>query len=277
MLDLSSPRNRASPAIVGSRSRRMPSSRACVADRSCSAAIAVMLAWIVNDSRTRMLTRPASSLSMPPILVDFSSRRQLYLFAIPTSVKLTKREIMHAALVTEFGQPPHYATIDPPVPADGEVLVDVLAAGLHPRVRSGAAGAHYASSKVLPLVPGVDGVGRTPDGQRVYFLTLDTAHGSMAEQTLARPGRVLPLPDGADDVIIAAGINPAMSSWVPLRHRVHLQPGQGVLVLGATGIAGRMAVQIARHFGASRVVGLGRDPVRLAALTSLGAAAVLPL
>jgi NADPH:quinone reductase-like Zn-dependent oxidoreductase len=184
---------------------------------------------------------------------------------------------MHAALVTEFGQPPHYATIDPPVPADDEVVVDVLAAGLHPRVRSGAAGAHYTSTKVLPLVPGVDGVGRTPDGRRVYFLTLDTAHGSMAEQTLVRPGRALPVPDGADDVAIAAGINPAMSSWVPLRHRVHLQPGQGVLVLGATGTAGRMAIQIARHLGAGRVVGLGRDPHRLATLTSLGADAALPL
>jgi NADPH:quinone reductase-like Zn-dependent oxidoreductase len=184
---------------------------------------------------------------------------------------------MHAALVTEFGQPPHYATIDPPVPTDGEIVVDVLAAALHPRVRSGAAGIHYADARDLPLIPGVDGVGRTPDGQRVYFLTLDTAHGSMAEQTLVRPGRSLPLPDGADDVTVAAGINPAMSSWVPLRHRVHLRPGQGVLVLGATGTAGRMAVQIARHLGAGRVVGLGRDPGRLATLASLGADAAQPL
>jgi NADPH:quinone reductase-like Zn-dependent oxidoreductase len=189
---------------------------------------------------------------------------------------------MHAALVTEFGQPPHYATIDPPVPADGEVVVDVLAAGLHPRVRSGAAGKHYASAKLLPAVPGVDGVGLLPDGQRVYFLTLDSKHGSMAEQTLARPARCIPLPaasqnSSADDVTIAAAINPAMSSWVSLRHRAKLQPGQGVLVLGATGIAGRLAIQVARHFGASRVVGLGRDPKRLAALAELGADAALPL
>jgi NADPH:quinone reductase-like Zn-dependent oxidoreductase len=184
---------------------------------------------------------------------------------------------MHAALVTEFGQPPRYASIDPPVPTNGEVVVDVLAAALHPRVRSGAAGLHYADAKVLPLVPGVDGVGRTPDRQRVYFLALDTAHGSMAEQTLVRPGRALPVPDGAEDVTIAAGINPAMSSWIPLRHRVHLQSGQGVLVLGATGTAGRMAIQIARHLGAGRVIGLGRDPKRLATLTSLGADAACPL
>jgi NADPH:quinone reductase-like Zn-dependent oxidoreductase len=184
---------------------------------------------------------------------------------------------MHAALVTDFGQPPHYATIDPPVPADGETVLDVLAAGLHPRARSGAAGSHYTSDRVLPLVPGVDGVGLLPDGQRVYFLTLDTEHGSMAEQTLARPGRCLPLPSGADPVTIAAAVNPAMSSWVALRRRVHLQPGQGVLVLGATGSAGQMAVQIARHLGAGRVVGLGRDERRLSALTALGADAALPL
>jgi NADPH:quinone reductase-like Zn-dependent oxidoreductase len=158
-----------------------------------------------------------------------------------------------------------------------EVVVDVLAAGLHPRVRSGASGSHYASGTVLPLVPGIDGVGRLTDGQRVYFLALDAVHGSMAEQAVVRRVLCFPLPDQADDVMVAAGMNPAMSSWVPLRHRVQLQSGQEVLVLGATGSAGRMAVQIAKRLGAGRVVGVGRDPERLAELGALGADSTVSL
>jgi NADPH:quinone reductase-like Zn-dependent oxidoreductase len=185
---------------------------------------------------------------------------------------------MHAALVTSFGQPPSYQSIDPPQASrPGQVVVDVLAAALHPRVRSGAAGKHYASGDSLPMVPGIDGVGRLPDGQRAYFLTFGSDHGSMAEQTVVQRDLCFPMPSGADDVTVAAGVNPAMSSWVALRCRAGLQPGQEVLVLGATGSAGRIAVQVARHLGAARVVGIGRDPQRLAELDKLGADAAVPL
>jgi NADPH:quinone reductase-like Zn-dependent oxidoreductase len=89
--------------------------------------------------------------------------------------------------------------------------------------------------------------------------------------------RAVELPDGTDVAKVAAAMNPAMSSWVALRRRVPIEPGQSVLVLGATGNAGLMAVQIARLLGAGRVVGAGRDPGRLGALTSLGADEVVPL
>jgi NADPH:quinone reductase-like Zn-dependent oxidoreductase len=184
---------------------------------------------------------------------------------------------MHAALITEFGQPPRYETADSPEPADGELLVDVLAAGLHPRVRSGAAGSHYAGSTELPLVPGVDGVGRVPGGQRGYFLALDSRHGTMAELTTVRPAFWFGLPDAADENAVAAGVNPAMSSWVPLRRRVPLQAGQRVLILGATGSAGRAAVQIARLLGAGWIAGAGRNAARLSELTALGADATIEL
>jgi NADPH:quinone reductase-like Zn-dependent oxidoreductase len=185
---------------------------------------------------------------------------------------------MHAALVTSFGAPPRYAVIDQPSATEpDELLIDVLAAGLHPRVRSGAAGSHYASSTALPLVPGIDGVGRLPDGQRVYFLALDSGHGTMAERTLVRREWCVPLPDSAADVVTAAAINPAMSSWVPLQQRVAVRPGDRVLVLGATGSAGRMAVQIARRLGAGWVAAVGRDPARLASLRDLGADALVSL
>jgi len=185
---------------------------------------------------------------------------------------------MHAALVTSFDAPPRYAVIDPPSATEpDDVVIDVVAAALHPRVRSGAAGAHYASSTALPVVPGIDGVGRLPDGERVYFLTLDSAHGTMAEQTVVRRERCVALPDGAADIAVAAAINPAMSSWVPLRHRVAMRPGHRVLVLGATGSAGRLAVQIARRLGAGWVAAAGRDPAKLAPLSDVGADALICL
>jgi NADPH:quinone reductase-like Zn-dependent oxidoreductase len=187
-------------------------------------------------------------------------------------------EEMNAAVVTSFAEPPHYQRFDVPQPKDeDEVLVDVLAAGLHPRVRSGAGGSHYTSSGTLPMIPGVDGVARRPDGRRVYFVADDDALGSMAEKTVIDVRRSIELPDDVDAAMIAAAMNPAMSAWVALRRRVPIEPGQSVLVLGATGNAGSMAVQIARLLGAGRVVGAGRDVRRLNPLTSAGADAVVQL
>jgi len=185
---------------------------------------------------------------------------------------------MNAAVVTSFDEPPHYQKFEVPQPAGaGEILVDVLAVGLHPRVRSGAAGAHYTSTGALPMIPGIDGVGRRPDGRRIYFAAGDDVIGTMADKALADPRRAIELPDDADAAKVAAAMNPAMSSWVALRRRVPLEPGQSVLVLGATGNAGTMAVQIAKRLGAGRVVGAGRDPGRLRALTALGADEAVPL
>ena len=185
---------------------------------------------------------------------------------------------MNAAVVTSFAEPPRYQQAEVPQPrTPQEFLVEVLAAGLHPRVRTGAAGAHYASSGALPMIPGIDAVGRRPDGRRVYFVADDDVAGTMADQALASTRRSVELPEDADVAKVAAAMNPAMSSWVALRRRVPIAPGQAVLVLGATGNAGAMAVQVARRLGAGRVVGAGRDPGRLDALTSAGADEVVQL
>jgi NADPH:quinone reductase-like Zn-dependent oxidoreductase len=179
---------------------------------------------------------------------------------------------MHAAVVRSFDHPPRYETVDAPQPqGEHELVVDVLAAGLHPRVRSGADGSHYTSDGSLPLIPGIDGVGRTADGGLLYFVLQDTTRGSMAEQAVVDVRRSVPLPADSDAATIAAAMNPAMSSWIALRRRIAMPPGQRVLVLGATGNAGQMAVQIAKHLGAAHVIGAGRDPERLAALRDLGA------
>ncbi|MCX5397764.1 zinc-binding alcohol dehydrogenase family protein [Streptomyces sp. NBC_00102] len=184
---------------------------------------------------------------------------------------------MRAAVVRSFDSPPRYEEFPTPVPGDGQILVDVLASGLHPRVRSGADGTHYTSDGRLPLVPGVDGVGRLPDGRHVYFVADDDAPGTLAERALLDPRRSIPLPENADPVTVAAAMNPAMSSWVALRRRISFRAGQSVLVLGATGNAGQMAVQIARHLGAESVVAAGRDPERLERLTGLGATRTVSL
>src|ERR1700729_2498231 len=185
---------------------------------------------------------------------------------------------MNAAVVTSFDQPPQFQRFPIPQPtADEQLLVDVLAVGLHPRVRSGAAGAHYTSTGALPMIPGIDGVGRRPDGRRIYFVADDHAIGTMAEKALIDQRRSIELPEEVDAATVAATMNPAMSAWVALRLRVPLQPGQSVLVLGATGNAGTMAIQVAKLLGAGRVVGAGRDPARLNALTTVGADALVRL
>jgi NADPH:quinone reductase-like Zn-dependent oxidoreductase len=184
---------------------------------------------------------------------------------------------VHAAVVRSVDFPPRYETFELPGPADGQALIDVLAVGLHPRVRTGAAGRHYTSTGKLPMVPGIDGVGRRDDGQLVYFIAADELVGPMATRTVIDTRRSLVLPEDADVAKIAAAMNPAMSAWVALRRRVPIQAGQSVLVLGATGSAGRMAVQVARRLGAGRIVGAGRDQARLATLAGLGADATVAL
>ncbi len=185
---------------------------------------------------------------------------------------------MRAAIVRAFGAPPRYESVPEPVAAGPhEVVVDVLAAGLHPRVRSAADGSHYTCDGALPLIPGVDAVGRAPDGGLLYFVVPGGAAGTLAERAVADRRRAVPLPPGTDPVAVAAAMNPGMSSWVALRRRVPLPPEAKVLVLGATGGAGRLAVRVARHLGAAHVVAAGRDPGRLARTRDLGASQTVSL
>jgi len=179
---------------------------------------------------------------------------------------------MHAAVLSSFDAPPAYRDRAEPVAAgDNDMVVEVLAAGLHHLTRAKANGSHYSSTGALPLVPGVDGVVRDASGQLRYAVLEDTNLGTFADRTVIDVRRSVVLPDGVDPVQIAAAMNPGMSSWVALRRRVEFTPGQRVLVIGATGNAGRMAVQIAKLFGAAHVTAAGRDEARLATLAALGA------
>jgi NADPH:quinone reductase-like Zn-dependent oxidoreductase len=184
---------------------------------------------------------------------------------------------MNAAVVHSFDAPPRYTTFAEPVAAEGEQLVSVTAAGLHPIVKALAQGTHYGSSGELPFIAGIDGVGKLEDGTRVYFGIARSPFGTFAERALAASWMCLPLPEGIDDVIAAGIANPAMSSWAALTARAKFVAGESVLILGATGVAGQLAIQIAKRLGARRVVAAGRNPQALEKLKALGADAVISL
>lgn len=184
---------------------------------------------------------------------------------------------MQAAVVESFSAPPRYATFDDPAPTSDEVLVTVAAVGLHPIVKALANGTHYGSTGALPFIPGVDGVGRTADGTRVYFGAARSPYGTFAERCVTIPGLCFGVPDALDDATIAAMMNPGMSSWAALTVRADFAAGEAVLILGATGSAGQLSVQIAKRLGARRVAACGRNAAALEELKALGADAVISL
>ena len=166
---------------------------------------------------------------------------------------------MKAAVVNVLGQPPRYQDFPEPTSGEGEALIHVRAAGLHPIVKALAAGLHYAGKGEVPAVPGVDGVGTLDDGRRVYFTFARKPWGSMSERTVAPLSKCLSLPDNIDDTEAAAIANPGMSAWLSIKERAGLRQGETVLILGATGVAGQLAIQVARHLGAARIVAAGRN------------------
>jgi NADPH:quinone reductase-like Zn-dependent oxidoreductase len=168
-------------------------------------------------------------------------------------------QIMKAAVVNILGQPPRYQDFPEPTPVEGEALVHVRAAGLHPIVKALASGSHYAGKGEVPSVPGVDGVGTLDDGRRVYFGFARMPWGTMCERTVTRLSRCLPLPDDIGDAQAAAIANPGMSAYLSIKERAGLVRGETILILGATGVAGHLAIQAARHLGASRIIGAGRN------------------
>lgn len=166
---------------------------------------------------------------------------------------------MLAAVVKALGEAPRYEIFPEPVAGEGEVAIDVRAAGLHPVVKAIAAGSHYIAAGQLPAVPGVDGVGVLRDGMRVYFSFVRKPWGTMAQRAVAPRKFCIPLPDGIGDLPAAAVANPGMSAWLSLKERARLEPGETVLILGATGVAGQIALQAARRLGAKRVIAAGRN------------------
>jgi NADPH:quinone reductase-like Zn-dependent oxidoreductase len=183
---------------------------------------------------------------------------------------------MKAAIVTAAGKTPIYGDFDKPIAKSGEEIISVRAAALSNLTKSRASGAHYSSSGVYPAVPGTDGVGLTPDGRRVYFAMPEAPFGSLAEFCPSNSRRYVEIPDSLDDITAAAIANPGMSAWAALVERAHLVAGETVLVNGATGTAGRIAVQLARRLGAAKVIATGRNVKELEEVKQLGADVVIP-
>ncbi|MBN3826080.1 zinc-binding alcohol dehydrogenase family protein [Burkholderia sp. Ac-20384] len=184
---------------------------------------------------------------------------------------------MKAAVVTGAGERPVHMEFEAPRAMPGHRLIDVTASALSRIAQARASGTHYSSDGRYPFVVGVDGVGRLDDGQRVYFFGSPAPFGAMAERTIAPDTRCVPLPDALDDVTAAAIAIPGMSSWAALTERARLVAGETVLVNGATGTSGRLAVRIAKHLGAAKVIATGRNAAALQALLGAGADAVVSL
>jgi NADPH:quinone reductase-like Zn-dependent oxidoreductase len=184
---------------------------------------------------------------------------------------------MKAAIVWQPNQPPIYGDFETPTAAPGEITVSVTAAALSHLVKSRASATHYSSSGKFPFVAGIDGVGRLDDGRRVYFALPDPPYGSMAEKVVIKASQCIPLPDDLDDLTAAAIVNPGISSWAALKERARLVPKETVLVNGATGTAGRLAIQIAKYLGAGKIIATGRNVAALKSLEALGADVTVPL
>lgn len=182
---------------------------------------------------------------------------------------------MKAAVVTSPGVRPCYGEFQNPASRDDLEVVTVTAAALTNLTKGRAAGSHYSADNQYPFVPGVDGVGILGNSRRVYFAMPEAPFGAMAEQTLVDPRRTIPLPDNLDDVTAAALANPGMSCFAALIERARFQSGETILINGATGAAGSVAVQVAKQLGAKKVIATGRNAQELETLRALGADVIL--
>ncbi|MGZ4602685.1 MAG: hypothetical protein ACXV0U_03695 [Kineosporiaceae bacterium] len=161
---------------------------------------------------------------------------------------------MKAAVLTELGAPPAYGDFDDPVAGEGHAVVEMAASGVHHVDLAKASGRFYLGPPPLPSVVGSDGVGRLPDGRRVFVDQAVPPFGTWAERALVREDGALDVADGVDDATAAALGNTGLVAWLALAWRAPVQPGQTVLVLGAAGAVGSVAVQAAHVLGAGRVI-----------------------
>lgn len=182
---------------------------------------------------------------------------------------------MKAAVLNEFGLAPVFTEIKKiQVTSPDEVLLQVKAASIKNLDLLRASGTHYASYATLPAVVGIDAVGLLPDGTRVYASGLS---GTVAEYALISATNYTPVPEGLDDATAAALPNAVMGAGLALLARGKFQAGQHVLIQGATGVTGRMAVQLAKYYGAKEITVTGRNSESLSKLQAFGATNCLSL
>jgi NADPH:quinone reductase len=186
---------------------------------------------------------------------------------------------MRAAVIERYGEPPALRDVAAPK-ADGANLIEVSAAPLNPVDLSIAGGKFYAGSPPLPYVPGGEGIGRLlqtgKPGPRVYFRAA-LPNGALAERAVVSQDQTVPIPDSVPDGVAGALGTSGMSAYLALTRRAELKAGETVLILGASGVLGSIAVQVARLHGAGRVLAAARDERGLARAKELGADATIDL
>ncbi|MFP8895576.1 MULTISPECIES: zinc-binding alcohol dehydrogenase family protein [Chryseobacterium] len=183
---------------------------------------------------------------------------------------------MKAAVVFEKGSIPQYADFPPPEVKDNEILISVKAASIKNLDRARAGGNHYSTENQehQPTVIGTDGAGYLQNGDKVYFFS---KKGTVAEKAVADKKMIIPIPEKLDFSLAAALPNAIMGSAMALKFKAGLQPGNTVLINGATGITGKIAVQVARIYGAGKIIVTGRNEESLQSLLELGADEVISL
>jgi len=183
---------------------------------------------------------------------------------------------MEAAVLKDYESAPEFGEFEEPNP-NGTALVEVAVAGLNPVDHTIAGGKFPGREPPLPSVPGLEGIGSV-DGRRVYFDSPLAPFGSLGERTLVAEDELIDVPNGVDDgLAVSFGIS-GLAAWLALTWRAELREGESVLVLGASGALGQIAVQGARLLGAGRVVAAARDGESLErARDELGADAVVEL
>ncbi|WP_034911641.1 zinc-binding alcohol dehydrogenase family protein [Erwinia sp. 9145] len=184
---------------------------------------------------------------------------------------------MKAAVVHHAGEKPVYADFPETQTDDNSVMVTVSAAAMSQLAKARATGTHYSAASTYPFIAGIDGTGHLSSGAPVYFLAFSSPWGSMAEKTWVASDSIVPLPATLDPVLAAAIANPGMSSWAALTRRAHFQKGETVLINGATGTSGGLAVRIARQLGAGKIIATGRNHQALEKLYAEGADITLSL
>jgi len=190
---------------------------------------------------------------------------------------------MKAAVIEKLGDLPQYRDFTDPVVGNDDILIEVKASVLENFDKLTASGKHYASKQIFPHFPAIvghSGVGELPDGSLVTFGGVQPPYGTMAEKAVI-PGRykiyLKPVPKNIDPLVAAALPASALTSFFPLKWSAKLEKGETVLINGATGVSGKLAIQVAKLLGATRIIGTGRDKEGLQKIRELGADAVIDL
>jgi NADPH2:quinone reductase len=184
---------------------------------------------------------------------------------------------MKAAILRSHGSVPEVGEFREPAAGEGEALIEVSAGGMNPVEIAIASGGFYGLRPELPSVVGREGVGRLDDGTRVFFPACVAPFGSFAERTVVPATGTVPLPTAVDDGTAIALWTAGLAAWMPFDHVTRMNEGDSVLVLGASGVVGQLAIQLARHRGASTVVAAARSEAGRDRSARLGADVVVAL